>query len=270
MNGEIDSNNVSFIWGILPYLIGFVLLIGPMYAIFQKQINALVMGYRKSSSSTKDGKQDDASPEKKQKEVKPKTRSFIVRTNAKFKSAVILVVRDYTLWPVLVILLGVITFFLWDGVSNIYKKLQGQPVQLVAQPVESFVELDVSHPRWTLYGLYVSKGDRIAFNAHGKYIWDPKVNSKRIGPEGDSFWPMTAQFGKTDFLFPHAPIAALICKIGDKGTVKFIGSGAVFVSEDEGYLHLAINERWVLTGGGNYRDNWRDNSGTIHVRINIT
>ena len=115
----------------------------------------------------------------------------------------------------------------------------------------------------------IKKGDIIAVEVSGNYIWDPAADGY-IGPCGASWTPKQLHY-KAKFPILEYGIAGVVLKIGDGGYVGLCESGqrtfddrgkvlATFRAlEDSGSLTVAINERWDSSA-------YSDNSGNISVR----
>jgi len=115
----------------------------------------------------------------------------------------------------------------------------------------------------------IKKGDIIAVEVSGNYIWDPAADGY-IGPCGASWTPKQLRY-KAKFPILEYGIAGVVLKIGDGGYVGLCESGqrtfddrgkvlATFRAlEDSGSLTVAINERWDSSA-------YSDNSGNISVR----
>ncbi|TAN57381.1 hypothetical protein EPN15_04485 [Patescibacteria group bacterium] len=115
----------------------------------------------------------------------------------------------------------------------------------------------------------IKKGDIIAVEVSGNYIWDPAADGY-IGPCGASWTPKQLHY-KAKFPILDYGIAGVVLKIGDGGYIGLCGSGqrtfddrgtvlATFRAlEDSGSLTIAINERWDSAA-------YADNSGNISVR----
>lgn len=115
----------------------------------------------------------------------------------------------------------------------------------------------------------IKKGDIIAVEVNGSYIWDPAADGY-VGPCGASWTPKQLRY-KAKFPILDYGIAGVVLKIGEGGYAGLCGSGqrtfdnretvlATFRAlEDSGSLTVALNERWDSAAYG-------DNSGTIQVR----
>lgn len=181
---------------------------------------------------------------------------------------------------ILVVAVGAI-YFLWPYAKALASKTFGSMPPAIESYTGSFdsskaqLVLDESlSPRAPFDHKYdlpkmIKKGDIIAVEVNGNYIWDPAADGY-VGPCGASWTPKQLSY-KAKFPILDYGIAGIVLKIGQGGYVGLCGSGqrtfndrgtvlATFRAlEDSGSLTIALNERWDSAAYG-------DNSGTIQVR----
>lgn len=107
--------------------------------------------------------------------------------------------------------------------------------------------------RWMDTGIMISRGDEIAFSAHGAVIYNRRGNS--CGPEGTSW---TDVRDKEDPLWKN-PHAGLLAKIGEAGSPFFVGGSHGITAQQSGMLLLGINDYW-----------YQGNSGEFTVTVNVS
>jgi hypothetical protein len=108
----------------------------------------------------------------------------------------------------------------------------GDSTEASRTPETVTLVVDGTQP-WTDAYVDVRAGDRVAVTASGK-VWHNESNS--IGPEG---FP-----NRPELLTPYPELnhAALIGRIGESGSVFYLGASTTVTAEADGRLYLGIND----------------------------
>ena len=109
---------------------------------------------------------------------------------------------------------------------------------------------------WRRTGIVVRVGQKVEITASGTVRWAPDGSEKiDVTPDGTRP-PYRDGWNYNHFPFPEAGIGSLVMRIG-KGVYP-VGSSAVIVSEDSGYIEFMVND-----------DVLHDNTGFFTVKLSV-
>lgn len=145
--------------------------------------------------------------------------------------------------------------------------VNGQPSAIVENTTSATggaenrkVEVPGSRP-WTPTGIYVQRGDTLAISASGGVSFS--AGSAPTGPGGeqpDCYTVANGPYGwkASSFVANQLPCNALLGRIGDNGTIFYVGTETAVRAPATGQLFLGVND-----------NNFADNSGSWLATVTL-